>query len=575
MDKPLSQEEISSLISENKKLARYVERMRKEMKNLVALQDRAMKLHEFSERERSMHYEYNTLLLNNAPDIIFILDSEMCFRLGSKAFMRFLGCEDSSLLINVSFVNLFKNIAPDSWIQSTHALLKTAMNERRHIQYNDEIDFTESPKAFTVSMAPAIGSEDGVMGVICLMHDSTELVSMKEAAEAATQAKSAFLANMSHEMRTPMNAIVGMTNIGKSADDMKQMTYCFTRIENASKHLLGIINDVLDMSKIEAGKFDLLPEEFVFEKLFRHIVDVINFRVDEKRQRLGVHIDKDIPEVLIGDKQRLSQVIMNLLSNAVKFTPERGLISLEAQFLGEEDDVCTIKVSVSDTGIGINQEQQLQLFNPFQQAETSITRKFGGTGLGLSISRNIVNMMGGEIWIESEIGTGSTFIFTFKAKRGINTEKGLFGANQAQWHDTEQDENLSFEGHRILLVEDVEINREIVLAMLEPTLITVDCAKNGKEAVRMFSEAPNDYEMIFMDIQMPEMNGYEATMGIRALDIPAAKKVPIVAMTANVFREDIEKCLEVGMNGHIGKPLDFDEVFLQLRQYLLVGDRKS
>ncbi|MCL2757192.1 MAG: response regulator [Coriobacteriia bacterium] len=523
---------------------------------------------------------------------------------------------------------------------------------------------------------------------------------LKEAlfdATSASRAKSDFLANMSHEIRTPMNAIIGMTHIGKSTADIERITYSFSKIEDASKHLLGIINDILDMSKIEAGKFELVPVEFEFERMLQRVVNVLSLRVDEKEQKLAVHIDRDIPQFLLGDDQRLAQVITNLLGNAVKFTPKKGTISLDTYFEGEEDGICTLRIVVSDTGIGISPEQQANLFQSFQQAETQTSRKFGGTGLGLVISKNIVEMMGGEIGVTSELGVGSTFACTVQMRRGekmhrlfseqkldwknvcilavdddihvLEDVKGIveslgascdiagnaedalrlfdsgcgydicfidwkmpdmdgveltkelkkrsyahgdpivilissaessliageareagvdrfllkplfpstiadiiseyLGSTVRQPEEIEKDIDGIFKGRHILLAEDMEINSEIVLALLEPTGIEIDCAVNGVEAVKMFREAPDKYEMIFMDLQMPELDGYEATRDIRALDIPRAATIPIVAMTANVFREDVEKCLEAGMNSHVGKPIDFDEVISQLQRYIV------
>jgi signal transduction histidine kinase/DNA-binding response OmpR family regulator len=519
------------------------------------------------------------------------------------------------------------------------------------------------------------------------------VVEANKKAEMASKSKGYFLANMSHEMRTPMNAIIGMTAIGKAAPDLERTDYAFTKIENASTHLLGVINDILDMSKIEANKFDLSPDTFDFEKMLQKVVDVVNFRVDEKQQNFTVHIDRDIPRILVGDDQRLAQVITNLLSNAVKFTPEQGSIILEAHLLKEENGLCTLQIAVTDTGIGISEEQQSRLFTSFEQAENSTARKFGGTGLGLTISKRIVEMMGGKIWIESEPGKGAKFAFTVQIERktgeqrsllnpGVNWKnvrilvvddepdireyfagilqsfgvactvaqsggeavalierEGPFDIYFVDWkmpgmngidlsrkikehyngasavimisaternlieddakdagvdkflpkplfssaiadcineclgvplpeEEAPQEEVGCFEGYRLLLVEDVEINRESVLALLEPTGLAIDCAENGVEAVRMFSEAPDRYDMIFMDVHMPEMDGYEATRRIRALDAPRAGEIPIVAMTANVFREDIERCLKAGMNDHVGKPLDHGEVLDRLRKYL-------
>ncbi|MDR1482904.1 MAG: response regulator [Synergistaceae bacterium] len=517
-----------------------------------------------------------------------------------------------------------------------------------------------------------------------------------ETAFTASKAKSEFLANMSHEMRTPMNAIIGMTAIARSARDESKKDYCLGKIEDASTHLLGVINDILDMSKIEANKFELSCSEYNFEKMLQKAVNVVVFRVDEKRQNFTVHIDKEIPAMLTGDEQRLAQVVTNLLSNAVKFTPEGGDIRLDAYLEKEEESVCFIRIEVRDTGIGISEEQQSRLFSSFEQASGDTSRKFGGTGLGLAISKRIVEMMGGKILIRSKLGEGATFLFTIETRRAEKTrqathlladlswksvrvlivddsndvldyfneiaavlgmtcdvadsgedalkliqENGAYdiyfvdwkmtgmngielsrrikeaGSTQsvvimisaAEWNLIENEargagvdkflpkplfpsaivdcineclgvENLlasdttrpgeadCFEDYCLLLAEDVDVNREIVLSLLEPTKMKIDCAENGVEALNMFSEAPDKYDMILMDVQMPEMDGCEATRRIRAIDTPAAKRIPIVAMTANVFREDVKKCIDAGMNDHIGKPLDFDDVLVKLRKFL-------
>jgi signal transduction histidine kinase/CheY-like chemotaxis protein len=381
------------------------------------------------------------------------------------------------------------------------------------------------------------------------------------AARTASKAKGNFLSNMSHEIRTPLNAIIGMTTIGKNSPKLERKDYAFERIDDASKHLLGVINDILDISKIEAKKFELSCIEFNFSSLLKQVFNVIRVRVDEKKQNLSLEIDSNIPERLIGDDQRLAQVIANLLSNAVKFTPEGKNISLEAVLENKNDDVCTLRISIKDTGIGISPEQQSRLFTSFEQADSDTSRKYGGTGLGLAISKHIVEKMGGEIWLESELGKGSTFSFTAP----LTLVKETIVSEENDKTDTEIP---IFEGRRILLAEDIDINREIVSSMLEPTKLIIDFAANGREAVQMFSGAPNDYDLILMDIQMPEMDGFSATEAIRALETPNATTVPIIAMTANVFKEDVEKCLAVGMNDHLGKPLDFSAVLKKLKKYL-------
>jgi signal transduction histidine kinase/CheY-like chemotaxis protein len=422
-------------------------------------------------------------------------------------------------------------------------------------------------RTFTVTLH-TVNEQKNKSGYIFMMSDVSKFIELKEKAEAASRAKSVFLANISHEIRTPMNAIIGMTAIGRETDDIERKNYSLQKIDDASMHLLGIIDDVLEMSKIEAKKFELTAEEFDFEKMVQSVVSVITFRAEKKNQNLTVIIGENIPSVFIGDAQRLSQVFTNLLSNAVKFTPDNGSIRLEINLLEEitflHDEICMLQVSVTDTGIGITKEQQSRLFASFEQAENNTTRRYGGAGLGLSISKKIVEMMGGRIWVESELGCGSVFLFTVSLKRSKNT-----GEQDTKPVDTER----NYEGYRILLAEDVEINREIVMTLLEPTHLRIDCAENGKEAVRMFSETPEKYDLILMDVQMPEMDGYEATRRIRAFDIPKAKTIPIFAMTANVFREDVESCLEAGMNGHLGKPLDMDEVFWMLQNYLVSDEQ--
>jgi CheY-like chemotaxis protein/anti-sigma regulatory factor (Ser/Thr protein kinase) len=315
------------------------------------------------------------------------------------------------------------------------------------------------------------------------------------------------------------------------------------------------------MSKIESGKLELVPEEFDFKRMLQRVSNVVNFRVAEKRQRLTVSVDGSMPRFLVGDDQRLAQVITNLVGNAVKFTPEEGDIRIGAHLLDERDGICTIEIAVTDTGIGISAEQQARLFQSFQQAERDTARKYGGTGLGLAISKNIVEMMGGKVWINSELGKGATFAFTVKLGCGENAAEEPFGHGNSAM-------DVSFEGHRILHAEDAEINREIILALLEPTNIAIDFVCNGQEAVDAFKKSPERYDLILMDLEMPQMDGYEATRIIRALDTERAQSIPIIAVSANVFKEDIAACLACGMNGHLGKPVALPALLAELQTHL-------
>jgi PAS domain S-box-containing protein len=410
-------------------------------------------------------------------------------------------------------------------------------------------------------------------GILVDIIDITPVMEARIAAEEASLAKSAFLANMSHEIRTPMNAIIGMTAVGEQAGNLERKDYAFVKIEEASHHLLGVINDILDMSKIEANKLELSDVTFDFAEMIGRVTNIIRFRTDEKHQHFTQESDPNIPPYLHGDDQRLAQVLTNLLGNAVKFTPEGGTITLRTELVSKQDDRVTLRGVISDTGIGITEEQKAHLFEQFEQAESSTTRKYGGTGLGLAISKKIVAKMGGVINVVSTPGEGSTFSFTVEltcAKAPTGTlsggETALSREPDIDWYPGR------FQGYRLLLVEDVEVNREIVSALLEDTQIDVDCAEDGAQAVEMFVRDPQRYQIIFMDVQMPVMDGYEATRRIRALDVPEAKTIPIIALTANVFREDIEKALAVGMNSHLGKPLDHKEMLATLSTYLLKRD---
>jgi len=427
--------------------------------------------------------------------------------------------------------------------------------------------------------------------VIMILQDITQLTKARLAAETASRAKSTFLANMSHEMRTPMNAIIGMTNLARSSNEIERKNYCLEKIEGASHHLLGVINDILDMSKIEANKLELYFEQFNLDNLLQNVINMINPKSVEKRQEFVVKISPGVPLDVIGDEQRLAQVITNLLSNAVKFTPEEGTITCGVSVAEETGETVILRVEVSDTGIGISEKQQEQLFNSFQQADSGISRRFGGTGLGLAISKRIVEMMNGKFQVSSRPNEGSTFIFTAELKKAARNSL-LSGTQDAAAEQTTAADSIRqqgcFRGHSILLAEDVEINREIVLSLLETTELAIDCAENGAEAIRLFSENPDKYEVIFMDIHMPEIDGYEAARRIRKLEaelsepqpspsqtgesspLARPKRVPIIAMTANVFRQDIENCLAAGMDDHIGKPLDFTVVLKKLHQYLKV-----
>ena len=431
--------------------------------------------------------------------------------------------------------------------------------------------FTEDELKVLQSLSLMIASAIEHHELIIKDKQSKErMMEMLEQATAASKAKGDFLSNMSHEMRTPLNAIIGMTAIGKKTNELEEKNHALNKIGDASSHLLGLINDVLDMAKIEADKLELDPVEYIFDHMLQKVLTVIHFRSDEKKQTLTVNIDNKIPRTVIGDDQRLAQVLTNILHNAVKFTPENGTILLDISLALETDDYCELRVEVTDDGIGITPEQQEKLFFAFEQAEYGTSREYGGTGLGLPIARRIIELMGGHIGVESELGKGAKFSFTVHVRRsslcmGIEAKDGTPDASG----DTD-DELLSgvWKDKHLLVAEDVEINREIIVAFLEDTGLIIDCVENGREALDIISANPEKYDIVFMDVRMPQMDGLEATRRIRALPPRKRNKLPIIAMTANVFKDDVEACIAAGMDDHLGKPLEIDRVINKLRMYL-------
>ena len=373
----------------------------------------------------------------------------------------------------------------------------------------------------------------------------------KESAEAANIAKSAFLANMSHEIRTPMNGILGMINILRREGVTSKQAQRLDTIDASAQHLMSVINDVLDISKIEAGKVTLEEAPVVISSLMANVSSILSERGKAKGIRLLIETER-LPHNLVGDPTRLQQALLNYATNAVKFT-EQGTVTLRALKQEETAESLRVRFEVTDTGIGVAPDAMSRLFGKFEQADNSMTRKYGGTGLGLAITKRLAELMGGEVGADSTAGVGSTFWFTVKLTKSGETAEAA--AEVAV--DAEAEIRRRYAGLRILVTDDEPVNREIALMQLEAVDLVVDTAEDGAAAIALATK--NSYAAIFMDMQMPNLNGLEATQAIR--QFPGQKDTPIIAMTANAFAEDKERCLKAGMNDFLVKPFNPDELF--------------
>jgi PAS domain S-box-containing protein len=524
---------------------------------------------EILEQQKKTLEQRNLLdrIFSSSPDIIWYQDSKGKILAANPRYASMFAKTPEE----VTGCSLADLLLPDQ-LSFTEEKDREAALSRRPIYYEDRFLFPDGHlEVLDMVLTPIFdgpGEPAGLLGfgrdvsarVFIekeLRHTQKELEETAQAAQKANKHKGDFLARMSHEIRTPMNAIIGMTDIVKrkladAGNIPEEIMGNIGQIEVSSWHLLGLLNDILDISKIEAGKIELSEEAADLLKLAGAVTTIMQPRCKEKNITFDTRFDISGETVFMTDSLRLRQVLINLLGNAVKFTPAEGRIDFIITEKERREEKVLFDFIVRDNGIGISQKAQTMLFKPFEQTSGRISRKYGGTGLGLAISRNIVQMMGGDITVKSREGEGSEFSFSIWLTRS-ESETGK--------ESSIDDAAGLLKGRRALLVDDVEINRIIAVNLLEHTGIAIDEAVDGEDALRVFSDSPEyTYDIIYMDVQMPGMDGYEASRAIRKLDRKDAKSVPIVALTANAFREDIDKALASGMNAHLAKPMDNEKV---------------
>ena len=538
-----------------------------------------------AERQRAEEHLNASKLLQSAlfrafPDLVWMKDPQGVYMACNQRVESLYGRSESEIVGKTDYDLVDKELADFFRLKDQQAAEKGGLsrNEEKVIFASDG-----HQELLETSKTPIFDEKRRLIGILGVGHDITQrkaaeaelelhrhhleklvetrtrdLALALAAAESASRAKSFFLANMSHEIRTPMNAILGMAKLLRRTAATPIDAERLDKIGSAGEHLLGIINSILDLSKIEAGKFILDDMPVNIGALFANAISIITERLQSKG--LALHTERDdFPNDLRGDAIRLQQALLNYLTNAVKFT-EQGSITLRARNLESSTDSVLLRFEVSDTGIGIAADAQERLFSAFEQADNSTTRQYGGTGLGLAITRRLAELMGGEAGVESEPGVGSTFWFSARLRRGTDAFPGTTsGKNNAEALLRER-----HAGQRILLVDDEPINLEVSYFFLDSVGLHVETAENGQEALEKAQSG--NFALVLMDMQMPVLDGLEATRRIR--ELPGWKWVPILAMTANAFAEDKLRCIDAGMNDHIIKPFDPELFFATILRWL-------
>jgi len=551
-------------ISERKRLGKELDRYREELEDLVAQRTGQL---EAANRSLVEQQQFIHTIADALPCMVGYWDRNLICRFANEEYLKWFGKRPTEML----GMRLQDLLGGELFQKNETHIWAVLRGENQHFQRC--ITRCDGSVGYTVTNYIPHIVEGNVQGFYVLISDVTELKlaeirlsalnqelnTAREYAEAATQAKSAFLANMSHEIRSPMNAIIGMTHLLRRSDVTTAQAEQLGKIATSGMHLLAVINDILDLSKIETGKTVLENTDFNLAGVRQAVLAMVGDAVAAKGLQLRTDFT-GMPEVLKGDRTRLSQALVNYMANALKFT-EHGSITLTGRILEETETGYRLRFEVRDTGVGLTDEQKVRLFRAFEQADNSIARRYGGTGLGLAITRKIAELMDGEVGVDSEPGKGSTFWLTARLGKGQQSPLEMVSDKVQNAEATLLREH---HGKRVLVADDEPINREVMFELLQSVGIGSDFAKDGEQAVNM--AAHNDYSLLLMDMQMPRMDGLEATRLIRQLR--SGRAMPILALTANAFPEDKDRCLAVGMNDFIAKPVDPATLFDVILRWL-------
>ncbi|MDR3354078.1 MAG: response regulator [Synergistaceae bacterium] len=569
-------EELKRLRKENRRMARQISSMQDLIQRVKSSTIAKKTLSTIISAEKSNNELFLELLLKNSPDIILMFDNIGRFIYCTDAFLREARIVSFGLIRGRTFSDVFWQFIGASETARLSAAFRQSVADKKNIAMESVIDFskTGNPRSYAINFTPMTNAADNVIGSLSLFLDLTDVLQAKQA-EAASRAKSYFLANMSHEIRTPLNAIMGFSEVELRKALPDETHSNIEKIYSAGSTLLGIINDILDISKIESGKFEVNPSSYDFANMISDTINQNLVRIGTKPIKFEPIIGENIPSSLFGDEIRVKQILNNLLSNAFKYT-DAGRVSLKVSCLLLGYDVI-LRFEVSDTGRGIKPENMENLFSEYRQFDVNSNRNIEGTGLGLSICKNLVSMMDGSISAESVYGRGSTF--TASIRQGVvdavpigpDVARNLqsFSFRESHMESGRKFVRKQMPYAKVLVVDDVMTNLDVASALLSPYGITVHCVSGGRQAVNAVREGKEKYDAIFMDHMMPDMDGMEAVRVIRnEIGTDYAKTVPIIALTANALKGNSEMFLENGFQAFLSKPIDIIKLDVLLNRWV-------